>query len=262
MRTWRVVRRSAALAVVTGAWALAWGLGLLPARLLGAGERWRAGVFSSWARAVARVIGMRIEREGAAPAGRGVLLVSNHLSYLDIVLIASQMRCVFLSKAEVASWPVFGVLARWMETLFVERERRRDVPRVAAEIRARLERGQSVVFFPEGTSTRGDEVGSFRSALLEPAAREGLEVRYAALRYFTPPGEPSASEAVCWWGDMDFAPHLLALFALSGFRARIAFGEEPIRDLDRKALARRLHGAVAQRFTSLMPSEESCPIGV
>lgn len=257
----RVCRRVLAVALLTGGWSLAWLLGLCFALALGRGEDWRAFVFGSWARGMARALGMQIERRGQPP-GEPTLLVSNHLGYADIVLIASQMRCVFLSKSEVADWPVVGLLARWMQTLFVDRGRRRDVTRVGREIRERLERGQSVVLFPEGTSTGGDAVLPFRSALLEPAARGGWPVRTAALRYETPAGWPPARDVVCWWGDASFAPHVLRLFALPGFRARIAFGSRPLVDPDRKALARSLHEEVASRFGSLLEGEDQCPIGV
>lgn len=257
----RVLWRVVAVAVLTGGWSLAWLVGWPLALLARRGEDWRAFVFGSWARGMAHALGMRIERLGTPPAEPS-LLVSNHLGYADIVLIASQMRCVFLSKAEVADWPVIGLLSRWMQTLFVDRGRRRDVTRVAREIRERLERGQSVVLFPEGTSTGGDAVLPFRSALLEPAALGGWPVRTAALRYETPCGSPPARDVVCWWGEASFAPHVLRLFALPSFRARIAFGNQPLRDPDRKALARRLHREVASRFGSLLEGEDQCPIGV
>jgi 1-acyl-sn-glycerol-3-phosphate acyltransferase len=255
-----VVLRSLALLVCTLGWAGAWAVGLVVALPLGRGERWRAAVFGSWARASARVLGMRIEREGEIPEGPA-LLVSNHLSYVDIVLIASQLPCVFVSKSEVGSWPVLGRLARWMQTLFVDRTLRRDVHRVAQEIRGRLDRGQTVVFFPEGTSSEGAGVLDFHSSLLAPAAQEGWPVQYAAVHYVTPPDAPPAAETVCWWGDMDFGPHLLGLLAVPSFRARIAFGHEPVRDPDRKSLARRLHRQVASRFGSLLEDDPSCLIG-
>lgn len=260
MKVWRVAWRASVMGLLTLGWASAFLLGLPVAKLLGRAEAWRGRVFGGWARATARVIGMQIEREGVPPRGP-VLLVSNHLGYVDIVLIASQMRCVFLSKAEVERWPGVGLLTRWMQTLFVDRALRRDVQRVAAEMRARLARGQSVVFFPEGTSTAGEGVRAFHSALLEPAAREAWPVSHAALRYFTPPGSPAAAQAVAWWGDARFGAHLLRLLALPGFRARIAFGAEPLRDSDRKSLALRLHERVASRFASLLESEERCPLG-
>ena len=261
MRRLRVVTRAVVLSTVTASWAVLFLLGSLPALLAGRFESWRAFVFQRWARSAGWALRMRVERMGEAPR-EPVLLVANHLSYVDIVLIASCMPCVFVSKSEVGGWPVVGRLARWMQTLFVDRNLRRDVQRVADEIRGRLARGQSVVFFPEGTSTEGREVRGFHPALLEPAAREGWPVRHAALRYRTPEGSPPASEAVCWWGDMSFGPHLLALFALPYFDARISFGSEPIRDTDRKALARRLQREVASRFAALSESNPSCPIGV
>ncbi len=260
MRAWRTLWRAAALSLGTLAWTLAFALGLAPAALAGRVEALRGAVFGGWARTSARLLGMRVERDGEPPR-EASLLVANHLGYMDIVLIASQMRCVFLSKAEVARWPLLGPLSRMMQTLFVDRSLRRDVRRVAGEIRERLARGQSVVVFPEGTSTRGDDVRPFRSSLLEPAAQEGWPVRHAALCYATRPGRPPAAEVVCWWGDAPFGSHFVRLLGEPGFRARISFGAEPVREGDRKLLARRLHERVASRFAALLESEEGCPIG-
>ena len=260
MKALRVLLRSGALAACTLGWTAVWLVGLPFAAWAGRGERWRARIFQSWARVCTQVIGMRVEREGPLPAGP-VLLVSNHLGYVDIVLIASQLRCVFVSKAEVGSWPVLGVLSRWMQTLFVDRGLRRDVLRVSEQVRERLERGQSVVLFPEGTSSGGSGVLRFHSALLASAASGERAVYHATLRYFTPEGAPPPAEVICWWGDMRFGSHVRRLLAVRSFRARIAFGPEPIQDTDRKSLARRLHAEVASRFGSLRESEESCLIG-
>jgi len=251
VRTARLVARLAALSAWTsGCWLVL----LAGFPFAGRGARraaWRASRFQSWARTTSRIIGMRVAVGGERPEGP-VLLVTNHLSYVDVVLLAAQMRCVFVSRADVADWPVLGVLSRSVGTLFIDRARRRDVVRVADEIRATLRAGQGVVFFPEGTSTQGAEVRAFRSSLLEPAAELGLPVRYASIRYETAGDDLPAHQAVSWWGGMTFGPHLLELLRLSGFDATIVFGDEPIRDSDRKSLARRLQRAVASGFVPMV----------
>jgi 1-acyl-sn-glycerol-3-phosphate acyltransferase len=114
-----------------------------------------------------------------------------------------------------------------------------------------LDSGRGVVFFPEGTTSRGDKVAPFRPSLLEPAARSRRPVHYAALSYRTRKKCPPAERAVCWWGDMKFGSHILQLLAMPGFDASLTFGKEPIREDDRKLLATRLHRAIEQQFEAV-----------
>lgn len=195
-----------------------------------------------WGRGVCRVMGVRISVQGTPPEGS--LLVSNHLGYLDIPVLASQVHALFLSKAEVADWPVMGFVARQSGTLFVKRERKRDLPQVAAQIAEELGSGGAVVLFPEGTSSAGDSVLPFRASLLDPLARGDLPVSYAHLTYTTPPGSPPSGKCVAWWGDMPFGGHFLGLLRLPYVLAEVRFGPEPLSHSDRKVLALRLWKAV------------------
>jgi 1-acyl-sn-glycerol-3-phosphate acyltransferase len=113
------------------------------------------------------------------------------------------------------------------------------------EIQGVLDAGQGVLLFAEGTSSAGDRVLPFRSPLLEVAARGGIPVSYAGLRYRTGPGMPPAGEAVSWWRDVSLADHLFGLLRLPGFEAELVFGEEPLVGEERKDLALRLRSAVA-----------------
>jgi len=218
--------------------------------------RWRARVFGLWARAVGRVLRMRVDVVGRPPAPP-FLLVANHLGYVDIVLLAARIPGCFVSKAEVARWPLVGSMCRVVDTLFIDRDRKRDLPRMVDQIDAVCDSGRGVVLFPEGTSSKGDAVMPFRASLLEPAARSGRPVHHASLTYATPPDQPPAHLAVCWWGGMMFTPHVLRLLTLREFRARVTFGPEPIRATDRKVLARLLRNAVAREFEPVVGAEET-----
>ena len=206
------------------------------------GAHWKARVFRLSTRTVSRILGMRVVVTGEPPAAPFVL-VSNHLSYVDVILIGSQVRCVFVSKAEVEDWPLIGPLVRSVGTLFVDRGAKRDLPHVVKSMEHVLESGRGVVFFPEGTTSGGEGVAPFRPSLLEPAVRSGRPVHYASLSYRT--------QSICWWGDMKFTPHALQLLAMPGFEARLTFGKEPIREDDRKVLATRLRQAIEQQFEAV-----------
>ena len=210
-------------------------------------RRFRAGLFRATCRALLRLLRSEVRISGPLPRPP-YLLVSNHLSYLDVLVFASRLPGRFVAKKEVRSWPLLGPMCKGFGTIFIDRSDRRDIPRVLAEIEVSLERGEGVILFPEGTSSSGDEVRSFRSPLLALPAREGLPVHAAALRYRTPEGEPPARDAVCWWGETALLPHLLGLFRLSRIEAFVDFAPEPIVDEDRKRLAERLREAVVERL--------------
>lgn len=218
----------------------------------GSSRRLSSRIVRSWARATCRILGIGVTVEGVAPRPP-FLLVANHLGYVDILVLLSHLDCVFVSRADAAGWPLFGALFRVGGTIFLDRDRARQIPRAMREMERALENGHGVVLFPEGTSSAGDEVLPFRPSLLEVASRAGLPVSYASLTYETPPSEPSARQVVCWWGDMTFLPHLARLVALPGFSATVRFGDETFRAADRKVLAEKLWEAVRAGFQPVAP---------
>ena len=257
MRAVRLLVRTVACAVTVLVLVPVVVLGLPFAQAVGRLGAWRAHMTRVWSRCLCWVLGAEVEVVGRAPRGSFVL-VANHLSYVDVLVLGSCLPCTFVSKSDVGSWPVLGWLSRLAGTIFVDRARRRDVLRVGRQIEAALREGRAVVLFPEGTSSAGDGVLPFRSSLLEPAATLELPVHYASLRYATDPGEVPARLSVAWWGDMEFVPHVVGLLKLPGFRARIVFGEDPVKTSERKSLAARLHAAVASRFLPMLPDEDAC----
>ncbi len=211
-------------------------------------RRWlRKIIMIGWAKSLALIIGMRIRIKGQPPRPP-FFLVANHLSYVDIITIASHVECNFVAKNDIAGWPGMGALAAGVGTIFIDRKNFQDIPRVIGLINESLNEGVGVVLFPEGTSTMGDRIMPFSPALLEPAARAGYPVSYAAISYRTPPTEPPAHAAVCWWGDMDFVPHFLKLALMSKFEVTVTYGEDAILADDRKLLAKSLWSAVNERF--------------
>lgn len=200
-----------------------------------------------WGRGVMRVAGVRIVTEGPAPPA-GALVVSNHLGYLDIPVLDSVAPMVFVARADLRRWPFWGFMATVGGTIYVDRATKRDVLRVRREMREALDRGESVIVFPEATSTAGETMLPFKPALLSDAAARRSPVYWLTLSYRTPPDAPPARDRVCWWGDSPFLPHVLGLFALRRVHCAVRFGDAPVVAGDRKALAAELRRAMLGRF--------------
>lgn len=196
-----------------------------------------------------RLVNVKIRTQGPVPT-RGVI-VSNHLSYLDFLVLSAITPAVFVSKSEVKQWPLFGRLARWSGTLFVQRARRSDVSRLNAEIAQVLDSNVPVVLFPEGTSSDGREVLPFKSSLLEPALRQSHPLCAAHIRYAVKDGE--ARQDVCYWGDMTLVPHLINLFSKRRVRASVSFTVIPEMPACRKELVRQLHSGVVRMKDGVAP---------
>jgi len=240
----------------TALWFVIWGVGaavtlLAPARRVS----WRTACLQRWAGGILVILRVTAVTVGRPPTRGPFVLVTNHLSYLDIMVLARQVPATFVAKREVRDWPVWGILARAMGTIFIDRERSRDTHRVSHAIEDVLNEGHGVVMFPEGTSTDGSSVGPFRSSLLDAASKTGLPVHHASISYSTGEDDPPAHLAVCWWGDMEFAPHFWALCGVDHVEALVHFGREPVGHEDRKALARSLHRAVARDFTPVVTAD-------
>jgi 1-acyl-sn-glycerol-3-phosphate acyltransferase len=188
-----------------------------------------------------RILALEPRIFGPLPS-RG-LLVANHLSYLDIILLAALRPCVFVSKSDVRSWPIFGQCAALGSTIFVDRSKRADVRGVSQQMRSALAEDLLIVLFPEGTSSGGNRVLPFRSSLLEPAVELGCPVTAAALGYQI--AEGSVSDEICYWRDMTLLPHLLNVWSKPVIQASLRCGVPRARSEDRKSLAVELHDEVA-----------------
>jgi 1-acyl-sn-glycerol-3-phosphate acyltransferase len=181
-----------------------------------------------------RVMGL-LPREG--------MVVCNHLSYLDILVIAAQGSVVFVAKSDVRKWPAIGGLLECAGTILAERGRPLSSGTTSEQIRRVLEAGVPVVLFPEGTSSDGSDVLPFKPTLLQAALDTGVQVTPAAIFYQADGGD--AAQDVCYWGDATFFPHLVRLARLRRVTADLTFGRAVDLLDDRKVAARTLHAAVA-----------------
>ncbi|HWA31818.1 MAG TPA: lysophospholipid acyltransferase family protein [Rhizomicrobium sp.] len=172
-------------------------------------------------RFLTRVFGIRVTVIGKPVQDRGVLMVSNHSSYLDILALGGVARVSFVAKSEVASWPLFGTFARLQRTVFVERERRSKTGESRDQLRERLVEGDALVLFPEGTSNDGNRVLPFKSALMGAAETQvGIDadgkpihvpVQPVSITYVGVHGIPMGREFrpfFAWYGDMELVDHL------------------------------------------------------
>jgi 1-acyl-sn-glycerol-3-phosphate acyltransferase len=173
---------------------------------------------------VMKRMGIGLKITGTPPVSG--LLVSNHLSYLDIMIFGTALPCYLVSKIEIGRWPFFGTLARLGGTIFVDRSSRASAEAVTDVIAERLKGTVPVLFFPEGTSTDGTELLRFHSRFFTPAVDAGVPVVAAALRYVVEDGSPERE--LCWFGDDKFLPHIWKVLGGPDFSAEVHFGEPRI----------------------------------
>jgi 1-acyl-sn-glycerol-3-phosphate acyltransferase len=193
-----------------------------------------------WCRFGCRVLGIRLTTHGSMPSSG--LLVCNHLSYLDIVVLSSIRPCVFVAKRDVASWPLFGWLAHAAGTIFVDRQHRLSSTKAVDLIRKAIAGDSVVVLFPEGTSSDGSTVLPFKSALLESAVQLRSPIATASIDYALDDG--SVADEVCYWRDMTLVPHLLNLLFKRKIHASYSFSLSKIRPGNRKEIARELRDEI------------------
>lgn len=208
---------------------------------------WRQIIFKLWAMCFVRLSKMKIEVIGEVPKPP-FFLVCNHLSYADIPALRCVADGVFVAKDEIRDWLAVGKMVGDLGNIYINRKNHRDIPRAGREIIKHLDDGEGVIVFPEGTSTKGEEVLPFNSSFLEFAARTDLPVSYCSISYKTPPDEIPASEAICWWDDTTFMNHLFRLFSVKEYSAIINFGDAPVANPNRKKLAQELHAKVKEKF--------------
>jgi 1-acyl-sn-glycerol-3-phosphate acyltransferase len=203
-------------------------------------HRDRAEWLHRWCAFLLRRLSINLSVHGQIPASG--LIVSNHLSYVDILVFSALAPCAFVSKSEVRKWPIFGFFAKISGTVFVDRSRPQLAQQSVEEIQQVLAAGVSVVLFPEGTSTHGETVLPFKPALFESAVETKLPITAAHLRYSAQRGD--AAQIVCYWGEMTFLPHLLRLMAQQEIDAHVSYARNGSVFNDRKLAATSLRDEV------------------
>ena len=236
------------------------------ARIASARMAMRIAMF--WHRIALWAMGVRVTVSGRPSADRPLLLLANHISWLDIIVLAGTLPVSFIAKKDVAGWPVFGWLARLQRSVFVDRERRHRTGAATDHAARRMAAGEIIVLFAEGTSSDGNSVLPFRSALLGAAQRavdgdRQSTLQPVAIAYTRQHGLPidrRQRSRIAWYGDMDLLPHLGRILSDGGLDVHLAFSP-PIgigRDGDRKAAAAIAGSRVAALVSALNSGREPC----
>jgi lyso-ornithine lipid O-acyltransferase len=230
-------------------------------------RRWLPVLFH---RAAARIIGLRVRVAGPLSADRPMLILSNHVSWLDIVAIGTVAPVSFVAKAEIESWPLFGLLAKMQRSVFVDRTRRSATADANASLAARLEEGDPIVLFAESTTSDGNRILPFRSSLIG-AAREAIlsdsPTRHVCLQplaiaYTHVDGLPAGRMGrarIGWYGDMEMLPHLVGILRGGPIDATLRFGAPLAFDHagDRKALTKAAEGQVRELLAADLTGREA-----
>lgn len=204
----------------------------------------RDATVQAWAQRMLRILGIPLHVHGTVPVQGPVLLVANHLSWLDILVLHAARHCRFVSKADVKHWPLIGTLATGGGTLYIERERRRDAMRVVHHMAESLRAGDIVAVFPEGTTGDGSALLPFHANLLQAAISTGAPVQPVALRYLDRRTKRD-SEGPLYLGDDTLVGSLWRTLAGRPFVAHVRFGEaQQAQGRDRRQWAEDLRESV------------------
>lgn len=215
-------------------------------------RRVRFSIMRTWGRGMLKLCHIDLTVEGSPPAPP-FLLVCNHLSYVDIIVLASVVNGRFVAKADIAHWPLIGQATGSAGTLFINRENRKDLLRVGKLLEDAYTDGDGIILFAEGTSSNGDGILILKPSLLQHAAQTGYPVHYAVLSYEVPGNPAQARDEICWWTSISMVPHLQRMLYIPRIQARLHLGEHPITHPDRKQLATQLRQAMLDEFTPIAP---------
>ena len=232
-RLWRVV-----LHILHGAWTI-W------RTFPGLSQAQRDARVQVWAQALVGKLAIQLVVQGQ-PADGPVLIVANHISWLDIVAIHAARHCRFISKSDIKHWPLIGMLATGAGTIYIERESRRDAMRVVHHMAEQLRAGDVLAVFPEGTTGDGSTVRPFHANMLQAAISAHAPVQPVGL-HFCDAASGQHSFAPCYIGDDSLLDSLWRTLKTQGLQAVVSFGQPQLPEgRDRRTWAADLHKAVVE----------------
>ena len=208
-----------------------------------------------WAKKTLQVMGLRVHYEEASSTAQmsrmPLILVANHVSWLDVLIIQSLQPSIFIAKSEVRQWPLVGAMAQASGVVFVDRESTRSTLKMVESVSLALQQGYCVAGFPEGTSSEGREVSLFHANLFEAAVHHQIQVQPLALRYSDPITGELCSRAA-FVGDMGFLSSLHQVMTAPCIQAGVFRGEmlSP-QGHSRRSLANLSHRCVRTQLAAL-----------
>ena len=209
------------------------------------GRRRELQLIGWWSRRILAILGVRVRVEGQAPRGHEpTIIVSNHISWLDVWLIHAVCPVRFVAKSDIRSWPLAGWLVARAGTIFIERTRRRDTARINRIIAQVLARGERIGMFPEGITTDGSHVRAFHASLFQPALALNARIAAAAIRYPNGDGTPNVDAAYA--GTRSLAQSLRLILRHRVLHAELIFaGSVESAGKTRRELAHETHAVIA-----------------
>jgi 1-acyl-sn-glycerol-3-phosphate acyltransferase len=205
-----------------------------------------------WLKRFAAILNLRVTQEGAPPEP-GTLLVSNHISWLDIIVIGQYLPASFVAKSDILSWPVIGYLSRQGGTIFIRRGDKKHIKATTEQMVWALKQNSTIIAFPEGTTTKGDEVLSFHASLFQPALLTKSAIQPVALEY-----QGVARQQAPFVGDDDFIPHLLKMLSLDKIEVRVCF--LPVINSagrDRQSVSAEARAMIGEKISGCAPVNHS-----
>ena len=170
-----------------------------------------------WLKLFGTIVNLHVTQEGELPES-GTLLVSNHISWLDIIVIGQYLPAYFVAKSDISSWPIIGYLSRQGGTIFIRRGDKKHIKATTEKMVWVLKQNSTIIAFPEGTTTKGGEVLGFHASLFQPALLTRSAIQPVALQY-----QGIAEEQAPFIGDDDFIPHLIKMLSLDKIEVRLSF---------------------------------------
>lgn len=233
-------------------------LALLPFQIVASRLQrfWHKSLPMFWQGLMCKLLGLRVHTHGKMPVGRPLLLVSNHISWADILVLGSLGQISFIAKSEVKTWPVFGVFAKLQNTVFIERDQKKQSGAQAQVIAQRLKIGDVLVLFAEGTTSDGNHVLPFKSSLFGAAKAALLDapdgyvlVQSVSIAYTKLHGIPMGRyhrTVAGWPGNVGLVKHLMGVIRAGAIDVEVTFGEphKVSKTTSRKALARTIESEV------------------
>ncbi|WP_340121705.1 lysophospholipid acyltransferase family protein [Methylobacter svalbardensis] len=207
-----------------------------------------------WLQWFSAIVNLHIIKDGELPE-QGAILVSNHISWLDIIVIGQYLPACFVAKSDISSWPVIGYLARQAGTIFIRRGDKQHIRTTAEKMVWLLKQSSNIIAFPEGTTTKGDEVLQFHASLFQPALLTRSAIQPVALQY-----QGAAKEHAPFVGEDAFVPHLIKMLTLERIEVRLSF--LPVINnsgKNRHAVSLETRDRIWEKISAGLPADNSDP---